>query len=198
MRTLWIRMAEIYGHRWTSAYGDDPNQGAALTWAKGLERMTPAQLAHGLSSAITSADGWPPSLPEFRALCLDIPTMGSVRFRMSNPGETISPFMRQFWAYLNSAEYNSGDEYRCERAVKEAYELTSEHVMQGKPLPLAAAAAIGHAKREKPTPADPEVARRHLAQIEWMLANPGAELSHEARAVQRERFQGAEGEGEPA
>jgi len=169
MRTLWIRMAEIYGHRWTSAYGDDPNQGAALTWAKGLERVSPAQLAHGLNTAITSADGWPPTLPEFRAMCLGVPTIAVVRYRMVNPGETISPFMRQFWSYLNGAEYNSGDEYRCERAVKEAYELTSEHIMQGKALPEPAAAALTHAKREKPVRASTETAHQHMAEIRKRL-----------------------------
>jgi len=169
MRTLWIRMAEIYGHRWTSAYGDDPNKGAALTWAKGLEHIAPAQLAHGLTTAITSADGWPPTLPEFRSMCLGIPSIAVVRYAMGHPGETISPFMRQFWAYLNGAEYNSGDEYRCERAVKEAYELASEHVMQGKALPPAAAAALGHTKREKPVRASDETARHHLDEIRKQL-----------------------------
>lgn len=169
MRTLWIRMAEIYGHRWTSAYGDDPNHGAALTWAKGLQHMTPAQLAHGLSSALSSVDGWPPTLPEFRAMCLDIPTMASVRYRMAHPGDTVSPFMRLFWSFLNGAEYNSGDEYRCERAVKEAYELASEHVMQGKALPEPAAAAITHTRREKPVPASDDTVKHHLEQIRRQL-----------------------------
>ena len=44
MRTLWVRMAEIYGHRWTSSYGDSES-GAARTWAKGLAGVSPAQLA---------------------------------------------------------------------------------------------------------------------------------------------------------
>ena len=48
MRTLWVRMAEIYGHRWTSSYGDSES-GAARTWAKGLAGVSPAQLAAGLA-----------------------------------------------------------------------------------------------------------------------------------------------------
>jgi hypothetical protein len=181
MRTLWLRMAEIYGHRWTSSFGDNPDQGAGVTWAKGLEQLTPTQLAHGLSAAITSTDGWPPTLPEFRAMCMDIPSIAVVRHRMAYPGETISPFMRQFWAYLNTVEYNSGDEYRCERAVKEAYELTSEHVMRSKPLPAEAAAAIGHSKREKPTPADPAVARRYLDEIGKQLGISDEPAGEETR-----------------
>ncbi|TGW16816.1 hypothetical protein E4417_16445 [Stenotrophomonas maltophilia] len=55
-------MAEIYGYRWTSAYGEDPSGGAAATWAKGLAGLTGEQLAAGLGSSIASADPWPPTL----------------------------------------------------------------------------------------------------------------------------------------
>jgi hypothetical protein len=43
-RTLWVRMAEIYGYRWTSAYGEDP--AAALPRpGQGPCRLTGEQLA---------------------------------------------------------------------------------------------------------------------------------------------------------
>ena len=35
-------MAEIYGHRWTSSYGDSPDEAGGGTWAKGLAGVTPA------------------------------------------------------------------------------------------------------------------------------------------------------------
>lgn len=59
-------MAEIYGHKWTSAYGDSDADG---TWAKGLADMSNADLKQGFLACIQRGDAWPPSLPEFRALC---------------------------------------------------------------------------------------------------------------------------------
>src|SRR5690606_24389157 len=78
VRTLWTRMAEIYGHRFTSPFGDSESH-AARTWAKGLAGVTPQQLANGLEACIVSADPWPPTLPEFRARCLAIPSFAAVK-----------------------------------------------------------------------------------------------------------------------
>lgn len=67
MDEVWVRMSEIYGHRFTSSYGIDPND----TWAKGLHDMTPQEIGHGLAACITMSKGneWPPNLAEFRAMC---------------------------------------------------------------------------------------------------------------------------------
>ncbi|MBX9609717.1 MAG: hypothetical protein K2Y51_26140 [Gammaproteobacteria bacterium] len=59
-------MAEIYGHKWTSAYGYEDADG---TWAKGLADMSSDELKAGFIACVTRDDSWPPSLPEFRALC---------------------------------------------------------------------------------------------------------------------------------
>ena len=66
MADLWRRMTRIYGHRWTSSYGETDDG----TWHKALRGLTPAQVGRGLSRCATHRpDGWPPTLPEFRALC---------------------------------------------------------------------------------------------------------------------------------
>jgi hypothetical protein len=69
MHRLWRRMGELYGHRWVSAYGtlDD---GAYETWKKALADVAPEQIADGLAGCLKRADGWPPTLPEFRRLCI--------------------------------------------------------------------------------------------------------------------------------
>ena len=59
-------MADIYGHKWTSNYGDSDNDG---TWAKGLADMTGEDLKRGFFACLQSGDAWPPSLPEFRVMC---------------------------------------------------------------------------------------------------------------------------------
>lgn len=70
MRTLWIRMVEFYGHKWLSAYGEKIEDGAGSTWQRGLAGVSPAQVADGLRACLSREDPWPPTLPEFRRLCL--------------------------------------------------------------------------------------------------------------------------------
>lgn len=67
MQQIWVRMTEIYGHKWCSQYGSEP----LPTWAAALSDLTAAQLANGFRWCATGrADPWPPSLPEFRHACL--------------------------------------------------------------------------------------------------------------------------------
>jgi hypothetical protein len=74
MNELWRRMTAIYGHKWSSQYGDCD---ADDTWAKGLADITPEQLGHGLRECLkvgsdrkrTGDEDWPPTLGEFRAYC---------------------------------------------------------------------------------------------------------------------------------
>lgn len=59
-------MAKIYGHRWVSSYGETDDG----TWLSGLYDVTPDQVRNGLEKLRVSAQGWPPTLPEFRSMCL--------------------------------------------------------------------------------------------------------------------------------
>lgn len=59
-------MTEIYGHKWTSSFGDSDDEG---TWAAGLADLSMEQLKSGFIACVRRADPWPPSLPEFRTLC---------------------------------------------------------------------------------------------------------------------------------
>lgn len=60
-------MAETFGHKWTSSYGQEPNP----AWVDGLADMTVEDLKHGLSNLRGWQDdeGWPPTLLQFRELC---------------------------------------------------------------------------------------------------------------------------------
>lgn len=75
MAHLWKRMIAIYGHRWHAPLGPcvDGNgrlSESALTWQAGLSGLSLEQIKGGLEAMLRNADGWPPSLPEFRELCL--------------------------------------------------------------------------------------------------------------------------------
>lgn len=68
---VWQRMAFMYGHRWTSNYGTEDDG----TWRKGLAGLTPAQIGTGLVKCLerrpaAAEEDWPPTLNEFRAMCL--------------------------------------------------------------------------------------------------------------------------------
>lgn len=64
---LWIRMAEVYGHKWSSQYGSKPAQ----SWIDGLADMEVKEIRDGLLALKDwqGDDGWPPTLFEFRQLC---------------------------------------------------------------------------------------------------------------------------------
>lgn len=65
-------MAETYGHRWTSSFGESPK--ADHAWAKHLSGLNGQQIANGLAQLCNlDKDGWPPSAPQFRSMCLQIP-----------------------------------------------------------------------------------------------------------------------------
>lgn len=65
-------MVQIYGHKWTGTFGARDRDNV---WARGLADLKPEQLAIGFSRCVAGAGkgaeaSWPPSLPEFRAMCL--------------------------------------------------------------------------------------------------------------------------------
>ena len=94
-------MTETYGHRWTSNFGVSADQNHA--WAKHLSGVTGRQIANGLNALSGVVDGWPPSAPEFRAMCLQVPGL---------------PSEAQAWDEARSGKYSH-------KAVKIAAEATS-------------------------------------------------------------------------
>ena len=62
---LWQRMAELYGHKWTSSMGQSPNE----SWLRAVSALSDEQLKTGINACLYSDDEWPPSLPEFVGRC---------------------------------------------------------------------------------------------------------------------------------
>lgn len=161
-RTLWVRMAEIYGHKWTSAYGDNPNEGAAQTWAKGLAGLRSQQLADGLKACLASADPWPPTLPEFRSMCLGIPSLARVRIEIR--GRDFTPFTRAVWANLDGYLFKQAAADKSDRMLRDAYELTREEVMRGQPLPEPSVAITEEVREFKPCSDEARAAARAVVE----------------------------------
>lgn len=75
---LWLKMSEMYGHRWTSSFGELADQNHS--WAKILGGLTGRQLASGLQQLLDRATefDWPPPANVFRAMCLHVPGLPPV------------------------------------------------------------------------------------------------------------------------
>jgi len=103
MDKLWIKMAEMYGHRWTANFGvsADPNH----SWATVLKGITGQQIANGLNALVEKpeANDWPPPANVFRSMCLQVPGL---------------PTESQAWGEALRGEYSH-------KAVKIAAEATS-------------------------------------------------------------------------
>ena len=162
-------MTEIYGHRWASAFGDNPAGSAGQTWAKGLAGISPQQLAAGIGACIASAQPWPPTLPEFRQMCLGIPSLAAVRAELQRQGSQFSAFARLVWQQIDAYRFRHAPAEKADRLIAEAYAAASEHVMRGGELPAEPVAALEQAQGRKPVPATREQMLGHLAGINELL-----------------------------
>jgi hypothetical protein len=85
---IWSQMSYIYGDKWIGISGtsvDDIGNltPKALSWQKWLSGITSQQLKNAFKLLVLEGNQWPPTLPEFRKLCLsrnfeDIPTVDDV------------------------------------------------------------------------------------------------------------------------
>jgi hypothetical protein len=62
---IFRRLQAIYGSRWTASI-DGIEEDAVREWSRALADMTPTHIRRGLDSL---RGEWPPTLPEFVALC---------------------------------------------------------------------------------------------------------------------------------
>lgn len=172
MRRLWERMAEIYGHRWNSSFGEDASVGAGVTWARGLVGLTAGQIAQGIEAAVASSDPWPPTLPAFRALCLGIPSLAAVRADLRSDRLERMPFTRMVWQHVDGYAYKRADADRADRMLREAYDHTRDAVMRGAPICAPVIASLRAPAAPPRTAAAPEVAKRHLDELAEALGQP--------------------------
>ena len=74
---LFARMGAAYGHRWSQSYGDpDAAKLGMRVWGDELADLSDSHLDRGWTACMRSTDGWPPTLPEFRQLCLGLGSDG--------------------------------------------------------------------------------------------------------------------------
>lgn len=188
MRRLWQHMAEVYGHRWTSAYGDDAGASAGQTWARGLCGLSRAQIGAGLKAALASAEEWPPTLPRFRAMCFGIPAFAAVRAEVNARDSRRSPFAVLAWSKLDAQRYRMADSDKADRLLREAYDLATEFVIRGGALPEPAV-EIEAPKEEPHVPAPVECAQRNISAILGLLDRAELEPMTDAPPVVENRME---------
>lgn len=66
-KSLWRMMGSTFGHRWISSYGESDVDDI---WARGLAGLTAEDIGRGVRACVDLRMDWPPSMPEFRGLCL--------------------------------------------------------------------------------------------------------------------------------
>ena len=68
VQTVWQLMGSMYGTRWTSSYGDDIDPDRV--WTAALHGLDESQVRSGMRRCLERGLEWPPSAPEFRAMCV--------------------------------------------------------------------------------------------------------------------------------
>jgi hypothetical protein len=141
-------MAAIYPTTWAGRMGESPQYPAIAddgsphpraghltvygdTWAKGLAGLGAEQLARGLESCISRSNRYLPDLGEFRALCIGVPSLVSVRADLRKPPHLRSRFATMVGRNLDWHAYRTGDGRDAERMLRQAYDDAHEAVIRG-------------------------------------------------------------------
>lgn len=160
---LWAKMAEMYGHRWTGSVGVSADQDHA--WASVLGGLNGQQIANGLGQLVERADDWPPSAPEFRAMCLHVPGLPSAvaAWHQALEGryqhEAVKVAARLTGTYeLRQARLA---DHALQRIFERNYRIVCRRLQNGEPLDGAVAAGIGHDSQKT----EAERAQEHAEQL---------------------------------
>lgn len=156
-------MAGIFGHKWSSQYGEDPTSITARVWNDGLASLSLKQIANGIKHyknvSITAV--WPPSLPEFRCNALDIPSLAQARYNVTQ--RHTDGFTRMVFSKIDTYLLARADQRLADQIIREAYEVAVFAVMNGDLLPEPVA-LIEQVKPEF-VPAKPETVAQFKAEI---------------------------------
>ena len=132
--TTWVErifdvMLATFGKKFIDQWvGVEPEKLQAH-WAAKLAGYAPAELKRGIDALekLTFA----PTLPEFRALCLGIPSLAAVRDDLRRVDAERMPFTAMVWCHLDGWAYRHADGAKAERLLAEAYATAREAVMRG-------------------------------------------------------------------
>lgn len=184
-------MAAIFGHRWTSSFGDSAEDSTGVltvageTWRRGLAGLAEMQIGVGIEACIAASEPWPPTLPEFRAMCLGVPSFPAATQQFRQPAEMRTAFVRLMWQHIDGWQFAQANTRDAERMLRGAYELAREHVMRGGALPEPSI-AIEAAKPREAKPASPEVVKAAMDKIAAAIGVSDVIPEHDLAATEAE------------
>lgn len=145
-------MAGLYGHAWTSSYGDNSRSPAGAEWARTLQGLTRPQVEAGFDACRAEGAEFPPSAPRFRGMCMGIPAFAAVNAELlTTTSATRTPFARLVWSFIaDPYVYRHLSARDAERTRREAYDQACEHLMTGGGYPPAPAGEIEHDRAPQP------------------------------------------------
>lgn len=170
LEQLWQTMTETYGHRWTSSFGVLPKPDHA--WAKHLTGLNGRQIANGLAlMSNLDTEGWPPSAPQFRKLCLEVHGLPPTdqAWGEALQGKYSHDAVRI--AAENTGTFDLRAGKATDRLLRQRFEREYAIVMRraqtGQPLDGRSAKGIGH---ETKTPMQVQLAQSHREARELVTA----------------------------
>lgn len=148
MDNLWIKMSEMYGHRWTSNFGVSADPGHS--WASVLKGLTGQQIANGLNTLVEKGSefDWPPPANVFRAMCVQVPGLPSEAqaWDEARSGRYTHPAVRIAAEATSTYDLHSGSSK--DKALRQRFERNYAIVMRraqtGQPLEGRIAKGLGH------------------------------------------------------
>ena len=148
MDSLWIKMSEMYGHRWTSNFGVSADPGHS--WATVLKGLTGQQIANGLNTLVEKGGefDWPPPANVFRAMCVQVPGLPSEAqaWDEARSGRYTHPAVRIAAEATSTYDLHSGSSK--DKALRQRFERNYAIVMRraqtGQPLEGRIAKGLGH------------------------------------------------------
>ena len=86
-KRIWASLGVMYGHRWAAQFaaGDDTQKIAMRVWGDTLKEFPGEVVERALKRCADRYLEWPPTLPEFRELCLASRTFDELPRRPLDP-----------------------------------------------------------------------------------------------------------------
>lgn len=164
MANLWIRLTKQFGARWASQYGDCDDG----TWASALRGVDSQTLGQALGRVALSGSEFPPSLPEFLAIC-------GRASGLPDAGTAYANACHNRWSHavVYEAAKRVGIYELRTRAERDMMPKFREHYgavcaawMAGERFSVPGALRV---TRQKPAACRPEVAAAHMAKLRQAL-----------------------------
>ena len=147
---MW--MAAVYGRTWTGQYAGETAKVAIAAWGDGLFDLTDEHLEAGRRGTLKRHSDWPPSLPEFRRLCLGLGSdADAVEAAMNRDRD--HPIGRYIVGGITSWDWSNLStkdlEKRCRGGLEDARRRAEEDAIENPPLLSRTTKAISRERHER-------------------------------------------------